>query len=134
MDREYVTKNGYAFAEISENDKIEINFDTNPKLIKCSNRVRANTDKAAVMRGPFVYCIEEYDNGSNLQMLRLDSEKPLSFKDGYVYAQGMREKPDDNLYSTYSKSEEEECTLKLIPYYKWGNRGENEMCVYIRVK
>lgn len=134
LDREYVTKNGYAFAEISENDKIEINFDTNPKLIKCSNRVRANTDKAAVMRGPFVYCIEEYDNGSNLQMLRLDSEKPLSFKDGYVYAQGMREKPDDNLYSTYSKSEEEECTLKLIPYYKWGNRGENEMCVYIRVK
>lgn len=131
---DYEMNNGYAMVKINHSAEIKISFDVNPKLIKCSNKVRANVGRAAVMRGPFVYCMEEIDNGCNLQMLKLDADKPLEYKDGYIYAHGVREKADDALYSTYNESEEEECTLKFIPYYRWGNRGENEMCVYVRVK
>lgn len=131
---DYKLKNGYAIIEISNSAEIKMSFDIQPKLIKCSNRVRANVGKAAVMRGPFVYCLEEIDNGSNLQMLKLDTSMSLEFKDECIFAHGFREKADDALYSTYSESEEEACTLKFIPYYRWGNRGENEMCIYIRVK
>ena len=50
-----------------------------------------------------------------------------------VIADGFREKEEAVLYSEWKEAEEEAVTLRLIPYYKWGNRGENEMSVYIRI-
>lgn len=130
----YTEKKGYAFIEIQHSAKIFLNLHIKPRLVQCSNRVRANIGKAAVMRGAVVYCLEEKDNGANLQMLKLDSKKPLEYKNGCIYAQGIREKADEALYSTYGTRASEKCTLKFIPYYTWGNRGENEMCVYVRVE
>lgn len=127
------TEKGYLLITINDNESFTLHFDIKPKIIKCSNRVRANAGKAAVMYGPFVYCLEEFDNGSDLQMLRLDKSKEPVYKNGIIYAEGFREKPDDKLYSTYYESEDEKCILKFIPYYKWGNRGENEMCIYVRI-
>lgn len=128
----YKAEKGYTYFDITGNTEIEIDFKVDTTVIKCSNLVRANTDKVAITRGPFVYCLEEADNGKNLQMLKIDLSKPFEYKDGVIYAKGFREKPDNRLYSPYFESEKEECTLKFIPYYKWGNRGINEMCVYVR--
>lgn len=130
----YTEKNGYAFTEIQHSAEIILDLHMRPRLVQCSNRVRANVGKIAVMRGAVVYCLEEKDNGSDLQMLKLNSKKPLEYRDGCIYAQGIREKADEALYSTYGAREYTECTLKFIPYYTWGNRGENEMCVYVRVE
>ncbi|MBR7060190.1 MAG: glycoside hydrolase family 127 protein, partial [Eubacterium sp.] len=100
---------------------------------KCSNRVRENIGKAALSRGPFVYCIEEVDNGKNLQMLRANRNSAF-IKDGdMIIADGFRETEDINLYSEYEESEETPVKIKFIPYYRWANRGENEMSVYIRI-
>lgn len=130
----YTVKNGYAFIEIRHSAEITLDLHMQPRLVKCSNRVRANVGKVAVMRGPVVYCLEEADNGKDLQMLKLDSTQPLEYRDGCIYAQGIREKADESLYSTYSERAFTKCTLKFVPYYTWGNRGENEMCVYVRVE
>lgn len=129
----YNIKNGYAFVTVNDTRQINIEFEYGIRLIKCSNRVRENVGKVAVMRGPVVYCLEEIDNGSDLQMIRLDINKPMVYENGIIIASGFREEPDNDLYTTYKKSNYKECTLKLIPYYKWGNRGENEMCVYVRI-
>ena len=125
--------NGYAVFEAA-GDKIEINLNAKPKIVRCSNRVRANAGKAAVTYGPFICCLEEADNGSNLQMLTLDVSKQPLLENDIITACGYREIPDSRLYMNYLEPRKEKCTLKFIPYYKWGNRGENEMCVYIRVK
>ncbi len=126
-------KDGYAYFRISGDCVIECDFEIKTKMIKCSNRVRANTDKAAVTRGPFVYCVEEADNGKNLQMLKI-SKTPCFESDGNnVIADGYREKECDILYSEWSEAETEKTKIRFIPYYLWGNRGENEMSVYIRI-
>ena len=86
-------------------------------------------------RGPIVYALEEADNGNNLQMLTINPDAPLIYNDdGTITAQGFREKADDVLYQVYDRAIKEETKLTFIPYYKWGNRGENEMNVYIRLE
>ena len=91
------------------------------------------------MRGPLVYCFEGKDNENDVLsvslkensaftpeeitdsiigktvMLKLEAEKTLSGKE---------------LYSC-KKPESLPCTLKAIPYYLWGNRGENQMRVWM---
>ncbi|MBQ4604375.1 MAG: glycoside hydrolase family 127 protein [Clostridia bacterium] len=126
-------RKGYAYFEIRGDCVIEADFEIRTKMIKCSNRVRANTDKVAVTRGPFVYCMEEADNGNNLQMLKICKNPDFRLCGDLLVANGYREKDCSELYSEWSEAETEETEIKFIPYYKWGNRGENEMSVYVRI-
>ncbi len=126
-------KNGYAYFDIKNETEILAEFEMKIKMIKCSNRVRANIGKTAVTRGPFVYCIEEADNGKNLQMLKINRCPDFRTDGDAIYAKGFREKDCNILYSEWNEPELEETEIKLIPYYKWGNRGENEMNVYIYI-
>lgn len=132
VSREYEYKNGYLYINVYSEMTIDVKFDMGIRLIKCSNRVRANVGKVAVTRGPFVYCAEEVDNGANLQMLLLGEDPDLEYDSGVITAAGFREKEDDALYSDYSSPALTPTEIKFLPYYRWGNRGENEMCVYIR--
>lgn len=125
-------KNDYAYFDITERITINIKFDIEPKIIACSNLVRENIGKIAVTRGPFVYCLEEADNGKNLQMLRINTNSPLKIDNKKIIANGFRQKQNDKLYFEFKTPCETETELTFIPYYKWGNRGENEMTVYIR--
>lgn len=125
-------KNGYAYFDITEHITISIKFDIEPKIIACSNLVRENIGKVAVTRGPFIYCLEEADNGKNLQMLRINTNLPLKIDNEKIIANGFRQKQNDKLYFEFKTPCETETELTFIPYYKWGNRGENEMTVYIR--
>ncbi len=126
-------KNSYAYFEIKSETKISAEFEMQIKMIKCSNRVRANIGKIAVTRGPFVYCIEEADNGKNLQMLKINRCPDFRTDGDIISAKGFREKDCDILYDEWKNPEIEETEIKLIPYYQWGNRGENEMSVYLNI-
>ncbi|MCR5208231.1 MAG: glycoside hydrolase family 127 protein, partial [Eubacterium sp.] len=134
ISEEYRIKDGYALIDITGKTEININFEIAPRLVKCSNRVRENIGRVAVMRGPLVFCAESADNGSELQMLKIKRGGRLSYSNGIITAEGLREKPDDELYSDYKEAEAVETEIKLIPYYKWGNRGENEMAVYLNIE
>lgn len=133
VSADYQIQNGYAFIKIKSDTEIKIHFDIKIKIIKCSNKVRANIGKAAVMRGPIVYCTEEMDNGKNLHMLKLSQKPNFKYENGMIFADGFREQEDTELYSQYKAPQLDECKIKFIPYYTWGNRGENEMSVYIRI-
>ena len=126
-------KNGYSYFEISDKTTLKASFEMRAKLIKCSNLVRENAGKVAVMRGPFVYCAEEADNGKNLQMLRIAKNTAFVYDESAIVADGFREEENLSLYSEWSDPKETAVKIKLIPYYQWGNRGENEMSVYIRI-
>lgn len=133
VSADYQIQNGYAFIKIESDTEIKIHFDIKIKIIKCSNKVRANIGKAAVMRGPIVYCTEEMDNGKNLHLLKLSQKPNFKYENGMIFADGFREQEDTELYSQYKAPQLDECKIKFIPYYTWGNRGENEISVYIRI-
>lgn len=136
FSKKYEMKNGYAVIELCGNEEIEAEFEIKPRLIKCSNKVRENIGKAAISCGPFIYCFEEADNGKNLHLLSIDKNTAFEVKDGFILADGYKEteSTEDGLYFDYKDCEKEPVKLRFIPYYTWGNRGENEMAVYIRIE
>ena len=76
---------------------------------------------------------EEADNGKKLQLLKISKSPDFRYENGYITANGFRESEDEGLYFEYRESEVTPVRLRFIPYYRWGNRGENEMNVYIRI-
>lgn len=130
----YEMINGYAVLSINKNTNVEISFDLKVKLIRCSNLVRANIGKVAVARGPVVYCAESIDNCENLQFLKINPNGDFVFNEnGTIIADGFVEQPDESLYDEYKPVPLKKCKITLIPYNSWGNRGETEMSVYLRV-
>ncbi len=127
-------KKGYAYFDIENETTLIAEFPPKVKIMKCNPLVRSNAGKIAVTRGPFVYCLEEKDNGKNLHLLSLSRNPKFRFDGENITANGYREeiKAHNRLYYEYEEPEKRLVRLKFIPYYKWANRGENEMCVYIR--
>ena len=142
-------KDGYIYlGEFSESAAIDISFDMIPRLMAADSRVAEDNLKVAVTRGPIVYCMEEVDNGDKLRQIRIDKNvsftEEMSGEFGYdvvtLKADAKRiipsvsaPKPFGELYGEFSSFEEKEISLRLIPYYLWANRGENEMSVYINI-
>ncbi len=109
--------------------------------MQANPNVRNDLGKVAIQRGPLVYCLEEVDNGANLPAISLAKDPDFTVKkeeilDGIlsISAKGVREEEagwEDALYLPYSRKTKD-VTLKAVPYYSWGNRGEGEMLVWIR--
>lgn len=140
-ETEAVCKDGYAYISRSwENgDTVELSFAILPRRVYTSTKVRENAGCVALMRGPFVYCLEEQENGSDLSALRLPREADLSVEETQdaaigsiqkITAAGKRLNLEDSLYSEAPPAEQEAC-LQAIPYYMWGNRSLGEMRVWI---
>lgn len=140
-------KDGYLYItkSWSEGESISLHFPMEIRVLEADTRVREDVGKAAVMRGPVVYCLEEVDNGENLSLLSLSAdgeleECSLEIAGTYVKAvkaEGFREESVENgtgLYQEYHKKKKVPVILQYIPYYTWANRGENEMQVWTRVE
>ncbi|MFV0363480.1 MAG: glycoside hydrolase family 127 protein [Suipraeoptans sp.] len=125
-------------------NKIDLQFDTSPKWMLADNRVRENIGKAALVKGPVIYCLEEVDNGNLLGEIyvepnvKVSKSKPVSGLVGEVSTikyKGIRVKrvPDDTLYkeSWYTN---EEVELTAIPYCMWNNREPGEMLVWHKLR
>ena len=140
----YEVRDGYAYLceDFTAADVVTVEMDMSARKVYTSNKVSANTGKAAVERGPLIYCAEGVDND--------DDVLSLSFKKGgtitvgeylpdklcgicELYAEGYRESISDDLYS-YEAPAAEESRITLVPYYTWGNRGLNQMRVWIPEK
>jgi DUF1680 family protein len=124
-------EDSYAYFRIEDSCTLQVQFNLEPKLIRCSNRVRANIGQVAVTRGPFVYCAEEADNGKDLHLLRIPVDAGIRMDGDSILVSGSREMPDRQLYAVWTQPTRIPAEIRLIPYYQWGNRGENEMRIYI---
>lgn len=127
---------------LAQGDTVEAVLDLTPHYVVSHPRVPANAGKAAVMRGPLVYCAEQADNGAGLSFLALPetltAAESDAFTGGGMVALTVRGKravlpQSDELYrSTLPVWEPAE--IRLIPYAIWANRGEGEMRVYLDVR
>ena len=121
-----------------------LDLDMRVRRIFANPAVREDAGKAALMRGPLVYCLEEADNGPDLHTLihapeicaSASFEPELLGGVTVLYTDGVRESREDWGAELYAEKapETEKVRLKWIPYYAWANRGIGEMTVWLRYR
>lgn len=134
-------ENGYVYININKKAEIELILDETPRFVRASCKIPRLSGMTALMRGPLVYCFEGVDNGS-VKELRLDrsvtpsvSEFAPELLGGTVVlkAKAYRISDCEDIYSSEPESLTP-CEATAVPYYTWGNRGENEMRVWMNVR
>lgn len=139
----YQLRTGYAYLSRTwkAGDAVELSFDLFPRRIYADPRVKSAAGRVALARGPIVYCLEGVDNGEPLSALRLPREASIQALPydpdllggvAALRADGLREiLPQSSLYAS-APPVQAPVTITAIPYYAWANRGQNQMCVWIR--
>ena len=142
-DLSALTKEGYAYLNraFREGDQITLTLDMAPQWVTASAKVPALSNRAAVQRGPLVYCAEGVDNGGQVLGLSFAREGTLTQEPfdpellggvAPVTAQGWRQREPGALYA-YGMAQLEPAQIRLVPYYAWGNRGLTQMRVWLPI-
>ncbi len=141
----YHVDKGYAtvYRVWQDGDQVEWLLPIETLLIAANPLIRADAGKAAIQRGPLVYCVEEADNGKPLASLslaevpELSASKASELLGGCVVVEGNGVVIDNSgwvegqPYQPLTKHRES-VRFKAIPYYLWGNREPGEMNVWLR--
>ncbi len=108
-------------------DVVELNMPIPIHRVYAHEKIKADSGKVALMRGPITYCIEAVDN-PNVDVLKVallrEAELHAEHRDrllgGVTVLQGKalddRQRP---------------VTLTAVPYYSWANREKGAMTVWI---
>ncbi len=147
-------RDGYLYIahDWRKGDTVRLELSMEPEFIAANSEVREDINKTALRRGPFIYCLEEADNGTDLHTLsvcaaakpetvmlniagtdvaalRIDGKKLINVCDSTDVDAETKAAP---LYSTLKKPEYKDVKLTYVPYYAWNNRGEGEMSVWVK--
>ena len=123
-------------------DTVDLRLPMPVERIEAHPRMRANCGRVALQRGPIVYCLEDVDNGPNLNAVLLPRRSGLRagfdrrLLGGVVAITGRAERRDPSAWNARLYRPDHSRTvptaIKAIPYYAWGNRKPGEMLVWIR--
>ncbi|MCF7754073.1 glycoside hydrolase family 127 protein [Paenibacillus xylanexedens] len=125
-------------------DEIKLHFPKELLRMKGHDHIKTTFGKVAIQRGPFMYCLEEVDNGRGLHRIQLprDAEfhigsgeqMPLGVPDLTTIGQRIVSQEDwgIHLYRSDVHWDTQPAELQFIPYFTWANRDEGEMSVWIR--
>ena len=118
-----IVKNGFIYINRSwkKGDQVDLTLPMQILRIKSHPKIQANLGRVALQRGPLVYCIEEADNGKNIDKMNLSIGAPMELIDSHDLA-GIK----------VIRFISQNTTCTAIPYFLWSNRGSNEMTVWIR--
>ena len=137
-------ENGYAVLAVSQPglQTISLTGSVQPRWVCANTNVRADTGKVAAAYGPFVYCLEETDNGKNLSAVYVSPEAapipekaetglpgrlPVLRFPGQRLDSGLN---SDQLYGTPSFRFIPD-HFTAVPYCLWCNRKPGEMSVWL---
>lgn len=108
-------------------DEVALDLPMPVRRVHAHEKVEADKDKVALMRGPIVYCLEGADNKdvdlfkiSLPRSAELNTEHDAKLLGGVtvIHAPGLDEKKTP-------------VTLTAIPYFAWANREKGPMTVWI---
>ncbi|MEA3440015.1 MAG: glycoside hydrolase family 127 protein [Chloroflexota bacterium] len=106
----------------SAGDTVEFEFETPVVVRRTHPKVHATRGKAALSRGPLLYCLESVDNpGVDIFNVQLDPKTLTAHfsRDHFGGVTLLRGRTLDGQ------------RLLFIPYYLWANRGESQMTVFV---
>ena len=131
-------QNGYAKILVEHDLDVTIQFDIRVRFLRANRNISFDTGRAAVKRGPVVYCFEEADNGKNLSSIYLFTDRPV--QEYYVDKLGgiveleipgkKMKNHTEHLYEEYVP-DFDDIVCKAVPYAYWNNRGTGEMAVWM---
>ncbi|MCL2478263.1 MAG: glycoside hydrolase family 127 protein [Treponema sp.] len=137
------SKNYFRITKTWDSAEVNVTFSVKPQIVYANPKVHQNCGRAAIVRGPEIYCLEETDNGSNLAALSLETDAPLveswndSISGGFmaIKTSGKRllEPAQPQSFSADFIPRTEHTELTAVPYGIWGNRTPGEMLVWIRI-
>jgi len=103
-------------------DTVTIDWPMPVQRIVCNDKVEANRGRAALQRGPIVYCVEHPDvPGGKVASLVLPDKAPLTAKYRDDLLQGV----------TVISGGAGAGKFTAIPYYAWAHRGKGPMAVWL---
>lgn len=136
-------------------DELSWRVPVEPRWVLANPRVSADLGRAAIMRGPLVYCIESADLDADQASMSLDEfhadttarleETSLEDEIGRavrLQVRGEWRRPSATwsglLYRDLGDTEAAAATvsitrLRAVPYFLWGNRAPGQMRVWIRM-
>lgn len=121
---EYKMHSGYAKLDRKwhKGDKIELYLPMPVRKVMANSKVKADSGRIAIQRGPVVYCIEGIEPNPD-RILNLKVGKNEIFKTEY--------KSDllNGVQTVYPESKK----IEAIPYCTWENRGKAEMEVWMNM-
>lgn len=114
------------------------------RIVSANPRIDAIRGSVALAKGPIVYCLEQHDQPAAvvLEDLRLDPSVPVEERPAQglpgvplvLKAAGKAMPPAGAELYTEDKPDDDAGTpveLTAIPYFRWANRGEGAMRVWI---
>ncbi len=134
-----VPENGYITVAVKDGETLILTLDDTPRYAYASTKVAELTGCTAIYRGPLVYCFEGVDNAQDVLSLSLvrngkiivsDYDKDLLSGTVKLTVEATRSEDTEALYSC-EPLVEKPCEAYAVPYYTWGNRGENQMRVWM---
>lgn len=129
---------GYVYLEVSNGDTVKLKLDDKPRFIYASSKVPELSGRVALCRGPLVYCFEGIDNNGDVLSVSLKRNGKVSVSEAdeclggavKLKAEAVCVQQTDKLYSD-AVPVQKPFTAVAVPYYAWGNRGENQMRVWM---
>ena len=119
----------------AKGDVIELVLPMPVRRVIANEQVSADRSRAALQRGPIVYCAEWPDNpGGRVRNLVLPDKEPLKAQFIPALLNGVEVVKSTAISLAYdergnvARSEQE---FTAIPYYAWANRGRGQMEVWI---
>jgi DUF1680 family protein len=111
---------GYAVLdrEWDGGDIVELALPMPVRKVVCDARVIDNRGKAALQRGPIVYCVEQRDANRPLDSISLGAESSFTaYREPALFG---------GIMALWGKG------FTAIPYFAWANRGPGPMRVWLR--
>ena len=125
-----------------QGDCITLEFDMPVRIVEANPLVEESRGQVAVVRGPIVYCAESQDLGDtdiDDIVIPVDAQfhpvettiagSRIMALEGEVLVRD-EQRWTGHLYRDASTKKQKK-TIRLIPYYAWGNRGKSEMTVWM---
>ena len=129
--------------EWKQGDVINVNLPMETRVIEANPLVEESRGQVAVMRGPILYCLESNDLGEGIDIDDVTLPVDAKFRNVATTIGGariialeteayVREQGDwkGTLYRQAALGKSKK-TIRLIPYFAWGNRGKSEMTVWM---
>lgn len=141
----FQSEKGYAAlaGDLKKGDRITLHLPMTVTFMEANPLVEEARNQVAVMRGPVVYCLEKEDIPENVDLFDLKVNsldtfepvqesilgQPIVFLQGNAYTDNTEEW--NSLYRKVSADEQQAVSVRLVPYFAWGNRTFGDMAVWL---
>ena len=130
--------------EWKQGDRVVLTLAMPIERMEAHPSVRHDAGRVALQRGPVLYCLEEADNGKDLNDIMLPAQAELAVTtagspfEGVPVITGRAKRRNmatwsDELYRP-AGTPLLDTEIKAIPYFLWANRGTGEMLTWIRAE